>query len=59
MIDLLLQSFLREDGATTMEYGLMLALIAAVIIGAVTTFGQTLGITFSDVAASMSAATGS
>jgi pilus assembly protein Flp/PilA len=33
-------SFTRNDrGATAVEYGLMVALIALVIIGAVTTFG--------------------
>ena len=31
---------LAEAGATAVEYGLMVALIAAVIIGAVTTLGQ-------------------
>jgi pilus assembly protein Flp/PilA len=29
-----------EMGATAVEYGLMVALIAVVIIGAVTTFGE-------------------
>ena len=34
------QRFIRDDrGATAVEYGLMVGLIAVVIIGAVTTFG--------------------
>lgn len=31
-----------ESGATAVEYGIMVALIAAVIIGVVTTLGQNL-----------------
>lgn len=45
-------AFLRdEDGATMVEYGLMIALIAIVCIGAVTTIGTTLNALFSDLAA--------
>jgi len=41
----------REDeGATAVEYGLMVALIAVVIIGAVTTLGTNLSNVFNDVA---------
>ena len=40
-------SFLKdEDGATAVEYGLMVALIAAVIIGAVTYLGTSTDATF-------------
>ena len=39
-----------EDGATAVEYGLMVALIAAVIIGVVTTLGTNLQGKFSTVA---------
>jgi pilus assembly protein Flp/PilA len=41
----------REDdeGATAVEYGLMVALIAAVIIGVVTTLGLNVQSTFSTV----------
>lgn len=39
----------NEDGATAIEYGLLAALIALVIIGAVTTLGQTLSTTFAKV----------
>ena len=41
----------RDDrGATAVEYGLMVALIAAVIITAVTLLGKALDVKFSDVA---------
>ncbi len=43
-------NFLRnEEGATAVEYGLMAALIAAVIVGVVTTLGQTLSGVFDDI----------
>ncbi|MGB8365137.1 MAG: Flp family type IVb pilin [Rhizomicrobium sp.] len=43
--------FLRNDsGATAIEYGLIAAGIAVVIIGAVTAVGSSLNATFSDVA---------
>ena len=51
-----LQSFVaqrlgRDDrGATAVEYGLMVALIAAVIIGAVTLLGGNLNTLFTNVA---------
>lgn len=39
----LLSQFIRDDsGATAIEYGLIVALIAVVIIGAVTTLGANL-----------------
>ena len=47
----LAQSFLRdESGATAIEYGLIAALIAVVIITAVTTVGTNLTGTFNSVA---------
>ncbi|WP_454063175.1 Flp family type IVb pilin [Candidatus Nitrospira salsa] len=52
----LLAFFQDEDGATALEYGLLAALIAAVIIGAVTTLGQVVGNTFNNIASSMKAA---
>ncbi|WP_454063176.1 Flp family type IVb pilin [Candidatus Nitrospira salsa] len=52
----LLAFFQDEDGATALEYGLLAALIAAVIIGAVTTLGQVVGNTFNSIASSMKAA---
>ena len=43
--------FLKDEaGATAIEYGLIAALIAVVIIGALTTVGSKLGGTFNNVA---------
>jgi pilus assembly protein Flp/PilA len=39
-----------ESGATAIEYGLIAALIAVVIIGAITAVGTSLSSTFSTVA---------
>lgn len=44
-----------ESGATAIEYGLIAALIAVVIIGAVTTLGGNISDTFTTVAGSMDA----
>jgi pilus assembly protein Flp/PilA len=47
----LFSRFVRdESGATAIEYGLIAALIAVVVIGAVTTVGSNLSGTFSTVA---------
>jgi pilus assembly protein Flp/PilA len=43
----------NEAGVTAIEYGLIAALVAVVIIGAVTTMGSNLSTTFSSVAASL------
>lgn len=43
----------EEKGATAVEYGLMVALIAVVIIGAVSLLGNTLSGLFTDVANSL------
>ena len=48
-----------ERGATAVEYGLMVALIAAVIILAVVFLGQKTSSTFSCTASSISTKTGS
>ena len=46
--------FVRDkSGATAIEYGLIAALIAVVIIGAVTTVGTGLSTTFGTVAGSV------
>ncbi len=42
-----------ESGATAIEYGLIAALIAVVIIGAVTTLGTTLSSKFSTISNSV------
>lgn len=53
----LIRSFVKkEDGATALEYGLIAALIAVVIIGAVTTLGGNLGETFDNVATAVDGA---
>jgi pilus assembly protein Flp/PilA len=46
----------REEGATAVEYGLMVALIAVVIIGGVTVLGTNIDNTFSEVADSVAGA---
>lgn len=42
-----------QSGATAIEYGLIVALIAVVIIGAVTTLGTKLKTTFTSVSATL------
>jgi len=42
-----------ESGATAIEYGLIAALIAVVIIAAVTTLGTSLSATFTKVSGSL------
>jgi len=50
----LLARFVRdESGATAIEYGLIAALIAVVIIGAITAVGTSLKTTFSSVSGSV------
>lgn len=46
----------EEDGVTAIEYGLIAALIAVVIIASVTAVGQNLVRVFQNIAASLSAA---
>jgi pilus assembly protein Flp/PilA len=48
--------FKDESGAAAVEYGLLVALIAVVIIGAVTTLGTTLSTKFNSVSTSIAAA---
>jgi pilus assembly protein Flp/PilA len=52
-----MQMFVRfvrdESGATAIEYGLIAALIAVVIIGAVTAVGTKLSTTFTTVSSSL------
>ena len=45
-----INSMRNEDGATAVEYGLMVALIAIVIIGGVTAIGFALNDTFNGIA---------
>jgi pilus assembly protein Flp/PilA len=46
----MIRFFKDEDGATAVEYGLMVALIAAVVITAVTLLGTNLNAKFNTVA---------
>lgn len=48
-----LQTLRNDKGATAVEYGLMVALIAVVIITAVTTLGTKLSGLFTDVGTSI------
>jgi pilus assembly protein Flp/PilA len=49
-----IKNFLSDEaGATAIEYGLIAALIAVVIIGAVTVVGTSLSTTFSTVSTSI------
>ena len=49
-----IKRFIQDDsGATAIEYGLIAALIAVVIIGAVTTVGTNLTTTFNKVGGSV------
>ena len=45
--------FENESGATAIEYGLIAALIAVAIIGAVTALGSNTSVTFKSVADAM------
>ncbi|HMM39868.1 MULTISPECIES: Flp family type IVb pilin [Desulfovibrio] len=49
----LMQLFKDEEGVTALEYGLIAALIAAVIITAVTTLGTKVSGTFDTIAGKM------
>lgn len=51
MKNLVLHFFRDNSGATAIEYGLIAALIAVVIIGAVQLVGSNLNTTFSTIAA--------
>ena len=53
MKNLFLRFIAEEAGVTAIEYGLIAALIALVIIGAVATVGTNLSGTFSTVAGSL------
>ena len=57
MKTLLMRFALDESGVTAIEYGLIAALIAVVIIVAVTTVGTDLSLVFNAVAANLATAT--
>ena len=48
--------FKNKSGATAIEYGLIAALIAVVIIGAAQTLGNQIGTTFGSVSTAMAGA---
>jgi pilus assembly protein Flp/PilA len=52
----LLRLIKNEDGATAIEYGLIAALIALAIIGAITAVGTNLSTVFNTVSTSLSGA---
>lgn len=55
----LLKKFLRdESGATMVEYGIMVALIAAIAIGTVSLLGESVDSAFVDVNTELSGSTG-
>lgn len=51
--------FQNEDGATAIEYGLIAALIAVVIISAVTTLGQSIETSFGEISTAVDGANAS
>jgi pilus assembly protein Flp/PilA len=51
-----LKLFKNEEGATAIEYGLIAALIAVAIIGALTSVGGHLKTTFNNVSSALSKA---
>jgi len=55
----LIMFFRDEQGATAVEYAIMVALIAAVIIGAVTLIGQSTNNTFDTMATALGTLGGS
>ena len=56
MIKKLVQFFKAEEGATMVEYGLMVALIAVVCVLAVTLLGTNLKAIFNSIAGTIGAA---
>ncbi|HEY6327512.1 MAG TPA: Flp family type IVb pilin [Candidatus Cybelea sp.] len=53
MLHSLISMVRDEEGATMVEYGLLIALIALVAIGAVTTLGTNLSTMFNNVATTL------
>ncbi len=53
MISTVKNVFRNDEGATMVEYGIMVALIAAVCIAVVSTLGQSVNNAFSNVNASI------
>ena len=53
MRNIFLNFYKDESGATAIEYGLIAALIAVVIIGGVTAVGTSLSTTFTNISGSL------
>ena len=53
IVNFVTQPLYRDRGATAVEYGLMVALIAAVIVVAVTALGGKLKTVFNDISTSV------
>lgn len=53
MLNVIRQFVKQDEGATAVEYGLMVSLIALAIIGTVTIVGNNLNTVFTNVAASL------
>jgi pilus assembly protein Flp/PilA len=53
MLNVIRQFVKQDEGATAVEYGLMVSLIALAIIGTVTIVGTNLNTVFTNVAASL------
>ena len=56
MLSSVMQFVQNQEGATALEYGLLAALIAAVIVASVQTLGNVVRNTFENIASSMTAA---
>jgi pilus assembly protein Flp/PilA len=56
MVKQIVRFMKEEDGATAVEYGLMVALIAAIIVGVVTTVGTRTQNAFTTVSNALPAA---
>ena len=54
MIEMMEKFLMEEDGVTAIEYSLIAALIALIIVGTVTTVGTNLNLLYSDVATKVS-----
>ena len=54
MVNQLIRFVKDDSGATAIEYGLLAALISAVIIGTVKTLGTTMNTTYTKVGAALS-----
>jgi len=56
LIDLTQKFFADEEGATAVEYGVMIALIIAACVGVIATLGQDISTGFSNVSTELEAA---